>query len=232
MTTPFDHASESLRAELEAKGVRYALASFVDLHGVSKAKAVPLAHLGQMLAGSELFTGAALDGVPQEVSDNEVAAVPDPGTCTVLPWQPEVAWFASDLHLQGEPFGACSRNILHRVRAEAAAMGFRFNLGIETEFLPDFNHDLLISFPWLMSNHWFFKRDLLIELHGFDELAGKFFELDFILKFLQCFILADRCDSGTTCTDIDQCSEDGKTLLFIIIKLFFLSNNFFGFFAV
>jgi glutamine synthetase len=134
MTTPFDHASESLRAELEAKGVRYALASFVDLHGVSKAKAVPLAHLGQMLAGSELFTGAALDGVPQEVSDNEVAAVPDPGTCTVLPWQPEVAWFASDLHLQGEPFGACSRNILHRVRAEAAAMGFRFNLGIETEF--------------------------------------------------------------------------------------------------
>ena len=134
MTAPLDSAAATLRADLEAKGVRYALASFVDLHGVSKAKAVPLAHLGQMLAGSELFTGAALDGVPQEVSDNEVAAVPDPTTCTVLPWQPEVAWFASDLHLQGEPFTACSRNILQRVRAEAAAMGYRFNLGIETEF--------------------------------------------------------------------------------------------------
>jgi len=45
-----------------------------------------------------------------------------------------VAWFASDLHLRGEPFEACSRNVLHRVRAEAAAMGYRFNLGIETEF--------------------------------------------------------------------------------------------------
>jgi hypothetical protein len=56
--------------------------------------------------------------------------------------------------------------------------------GIETEFLPDFNHDLLISFPWLMSNNWFFKRDLLIELNGFDESAGKFFELDFILKLV------------------------------------------------
>ena len=134
MTATLDSAAATLRADLEAKGVRYALASFVDLHGVSKAKAVPLAHLGQMLAGSELFTGAALDGVPQEVSDNEVAAVPDPTTCTVLPWQPEVAWFASDLHLQGEPFTACSRNILQRVRAEAAAMGYRFNLGIETEF--------------------------------------------------------------------------------------------------
>ncbi|MFS6828610.1 hypothetical protein [Cyanobium sp. ATX-6F1] len=81
------HSSSDLKAELSAKGVRYALASFVDLHGVSKAKAVPLDHLGQMLGGSELFTGAALDGVPQEVSDDEVAAVPDPASLTVLPWK-------------------------------------------------------------------------------------------------------------------------------------------------
>jgi glutamine synthetase len=123
-----------LQANLHASNVRYALASFVDLHGVSKAKAVPLAHLGQMMAGSELFTGAALDGVPQEVSDDEVSAVPDPASATVLPWQPEVVWFASDLHLHGRPFEACSRNILHRVRDQARAMGYRFNLGIETEF--------------------------------------------------------------------------------------------------
>jgi glycosyltransferase involved in cell wall biosynthesis len=55
---------------------------------------------------------------------------------------------------------------------------------IETAFLPDFNHDLLISFPWLMSNHWFFKLDLLEELNGFDESDGQFFELAFILKLL------------------------------------------------
>ena len=123
-----------IKTDLEQKGVRYALASFVDLHGMAKAKAVPLPHLGQMARGSELFTGAALDGVPQEVSDDEVAAVPDAASLTILPWQKEVAWFASDLHLGGEPFEACSRNVLHRVRAEAAAMGYRFNLGIETEF--------------------------------------------------------------------------------------------------
>ena len=56
--------------------------------------------------------------------------------------------------------------------------------GIETAFLPDFNHDLLISFPWLMSNHWFFKSDLLLELNGFDESAEQFFELDFILNLV------------------------------------------------
>jgi len=124
----------TLKEQLEASGVRYALASFVDLHGVCKAKAVPLAHLEQMLAGSELFTGAALDGVPQEVSDDEVAALPDPASMTILPWQPEVAWFASDLHLHGRPFEACSRTILRRQCSAAAAMGYRFNLGIETEF--------------------------------------------------------------------------------------------------
>lgn len=135
-STPVTGSSDGsdLKAELAAKGVRYALASFVDLHGVSKAKAVPLAHLGQMMRGSELFTGAALDGVPQEVSDDEVAAVPDPASTTVLPWKKDVAWLASDLHLNGAPFEACSRNILNRLRAQATAMGYRFNLGIETEF--------------------------------------------------------------------------------------------------
>jgi glutamine synthetase len=74
---------KELEANLHASNVRYALASFVDLHGISKAKAVPLAHLGQMMARSELFTGAALDGVPQEMSDDEVSAVPDPASASV-----------------------------------------------------------------------------------------------------------------------------------------------------
>lgn len=116
------------------EGVRYCLASFVDLHGVSKAKAVPVAHADGMLRASEMFTGAALDGVPQAVNDDEVAARPDAGAAIVLPWNPEVAWFPSDLVLRGEPFAACSRTILKRALARAAEMGFRFNLGIETEF--------------------------------------------------------------------------------------------------
>jgi glutamine synthetase len=125
---------QSLKSTLEAQGIKYALASFVDIHGMCKAKAVPLSHFGQMMQGSELFTGAALDGVPQDVSDEEVAAMPDPATATVLPWKPEVVWFASDLYLKGKPFDACCRSILKKVLAEAADMGFQFNLGIETEF--------------------------------------------------------------------------------------------------
>ncbi|MGL6133854.1 MAG: hypothetical protein ACRC1L_06675 [Prochlorococcaceae cyanobacterium] len=53
---------DDARSSFQQRGVRYALASFVDLHGVCKAKAVPIDHL---------------NGVPQDVSDNEVAAIPD-----------------------------------------------------------------------------------------------------------------------------------------------------------
>lgn len=134
MTETLTAQVQDLKASLEAKGVKYALASFVDIHGMCKAKSVPLSHFGQMMAGSELFTGAALDGVPQDISDEEVATYPDPDSATILPWKPEVAWFASDLYLKGEPFEACCRGILKKVLAEAASMGFTFNLGIETEF--------------------------------------------------------------------------------------------------
>ncbi|MGB3519140.1 MAG: type III glutamate--ammonia ligase [Elainellaceae cyanobacterium] len=133
-TPPLSPEIEALKSSLEAQGVKYALASYVDLHGMCKAKMVPIAHLGQMMNGSELFTGAALDGVPQEISDEEVAAMPDLNSATILPWNSEIVWFASDLYLKGQPFEACCRTILKKVVAEAAEMGYTFNLGIETEF--------------------------------------------------------------------------------------------------
>lgn len=55
---------------------------------------------------------------------------------------------------------------------------------IETCFLPDFNHDLLVSFPWLMSNHWLFKHDILQKFGGFEADAGRFIELAFIFKLV------------------------------------------------
>ena len=125
---------EALRAALESNGVKTCIASFVDMHGVSKSKFVPISHLKQMLDGSEMFTGAALDGVPQEIHDDEVYCMPDAGNAMVLPWKPDHALFPSDLWCQGKPFDACSRNILNRQVAAAAKMGYVMNLGIEAEF--------------------------------------------------------------------------------------------------
>jgi len=44
----FDTAAAAAQAHLAAQGVRYVLAQFVDIHGVAKAKSVPLAHLNSM----------------------------------------------------------------------------------------------------------------------------------------------------------------------------------------
>jgi len=125
---------DKLRKELESKGVKYVLASYVDMHGISKSKFVPIAHMAQMMNGSELCTGAALEGVPQDVSDEEISPRPDPDSVIILPWRPDVAWFASNLWCEGKPFAPCNRTIFRNVLDEAASMGFRFNFGIEPEF--------------------------------------------------------------------------------------------------
>ena len=125
---------DDLKSFLIDSGVRFLLPSYVDMHGVSKSKMVPVSHFDRAMAGSELCTGAAVDGVPQDISDEEVAAHPDPASCTIQPWMPDVAWFASNLFCEGKPFEPCSRNILGRVVDEAGSLGLGMNLGVETEF--------------------------------------------------------------------------------------------------
>lgn len=123
-----------LRRQIEQHQIKYLVPSYVDMHGIPKAKMVPIAYLERMLGGSELFTGAALDGVPQNMADDEVAAVPDPDSFTVVPWRDDTGWFASDLWYLDKPFEPCNRGILKRVLAKAKDKGYGVNCGIEAEF--------------------------------------------------------------------------------------------------
>ena len=63
--------AEVMAKQLKEDGVRFSIAAYTDLHGNVKGKMVPIDHFVQMSRGSELFTGAALDGLPQDVSDEE-----------------------------------------------------------------------------------------------------------------------------------------------------------------
>ncbi len=123
------------KRELAAKGVEYCLAAYVDVHGVPKAKTVPIAYFEKMAKGSELFTVGALEGMglvgPQK---DECAAVPDLSSVTILPWDKRFAWFASDLYYQNEPYANCPRVMLKRILAKAATAKQVFNLGVEPEF--------------------------------------------------------------------------------------------------
>ena len=90
-------ASSAEQEQLRRIGVEYCLSAYVDVHGIPKCKAVPIDHFVAMMQGSELFTGAALDGLGQEPSDDELSVRPDLDAITVLPWEPTVAWAPGQL---------------------------------------------------------------------------------------------------------------------------------------
>ena len=55
----------AMRDDLKKQGVKYCIGAFVDIHGVPKAKFVPIDHLEDFAAGTERYTGYALDGFGQ-----------------------------------------------------------------------------------------------------------------------------------------------------------------------
>jgi len=123
------------KRKLIDSGVEYCFAAYVDIHGVPKAKTVPIHKFEKMAEGSELFTVGAMEGMglvgPEQ---DECAAVPDLSTMTILPWDKRCAWFASDLFYHGEPYRNCARTILKNAVAQARDAGYTMNLGVETEF--------------------------------------------------------------------------------------------------
>lgn len=52
-------------------------------------------------------------------------------------------------------------------------------------FRPDFNLDLLLSFPAAMASHWCFRRDQFLDLGGFDVEAGSAAEFDLVLRLME-----------------------------------------------
>jgi glutamine synthetase len=140
--SPIDPAHRELAESLAQSGVKYALGSWIDVHGRPKSKAVPIDHLPNMLAGSERFTPRGISGLgPMEPQEEESVAMPDLATLRRLTWDDRFVWMAADLMLDGtEPFDQCPRSILKSQLVRAREMGFDFKIGIETElfvFDPD-----------------------------------------------------------------------------------------------
>jgi glutamine synthetase len=132
-TSDIDPAIRAVQDDLRGKGVKYVIGAYVDIHGAQKAKVVPLDHLPQMAAGSERYTGYALDGLGQAPNEDELASVPDLSRVIPLPWESKLAWAPADLTFRGKPYPLSTRVALKNVLKQAEAMGFGFNLGIECE---------------------------------------------------------------------------------------------------
>lgn len=124
-----------LAAELKAQGVEYAVGGFIDIQGRSKSKMVPIDHLPNLLAGSERYTPRGMGDLGVMTPDeDECVALPDASTLKILPWDRRIAWMAADLRFGGTTdWPLCPRTILKKQVAKAADLGWKLNLGVETE---------------------------------------------------------------------------------------------------
>lgn len=132
-----DHAIQTLRA----KGVRTARISHCDLFGKCRSKELPVDRLELAATGLgycvismiEDIHGNPLDlpGFAGDSSFPDMHAVADLATGRVLPWEPDTAWFISDLH---NDRGLSPRGALRRVSVELQALGITAQIAPELEF--------------------------------------------------------------------------------------------------
>ena len=127
---------KDLQASLAAQGVHTLIAQFTDIHGVSKGKWVPLAHLDALLTDGVGFSGPSIagTGLPRMGPRSEFYGRGLASTARALPWMPGFARIVCDGFVAGEAFEACARQVLRRQVAALAARGWTLQTGIEPEF--------------------------------------------------------------------------------------------------
>ncbi|MET0661007.1 MAG: type III glutamate--ammonia ligase [Steroidobacteraceae bacterium] len=115
--------------------IRFVLAQFVDIHGVAKAKAVPVEHLEMVLTDGAGFAGFALWGFGMGPHGPDYMAIGDLDTLTAVPWMPGYARIVCNGHVHGKPYPYCSRVALKRQLDKLATQGLTLYTGIEPEFM-------------------------------------------------------------------------------------------------
>jgi len=116
------------------QGVSYVLAQFVDIHGVAKAKSVPVSHLPSVMKEGAGFAGFAISGVGIEPHGPDFMAKGDLATLSLVPWQPGLARMVCEGHVEGQPWKFDSRVVLKKQIERLSVRGYTLFTGLEPEF--------------------------------------------------------------------------------------------------
>src|ERR1700744_5569382 len=125
---------DDVRKIVKDNGIEFLFAQFVDMHGKPSAKLVPAHHIDDLLTEGAGFAGFAAGDIGQGPHDPDMIAMPDPTTLTILPWQPNVARFACNVTVEGEPWPFCPRTILRNQIERAKALGFGLRMGAVLQY--------------------------------------------------------------------------------------------------
>ena len=118
------------------QNVEFIRMQFTDIFGTLKNVALPVSQLEKALDNKVMFDGSSIEGFVR-IEESDMYLYPDYDTFCILPWRSHahVARMICDVRTpEGDPFVGDPRSLLKRVLAEAAAMGYTFNLGPECEF--------------------------------------------------------------------------------------------------
>lgn len=126
---------ETTQALIADKGIEFFLCSFVEMSGVPKSKLVPATHLDDMAREGGGFAGFACGEMGQGPHSPDMAAIPDFSSLQIVPFRPNLAWVAGDVHVEGAPYPFCPRGVLKRQLEIARAKGFSLFSGVEPEFM-------------------------------------------------------------------------------------------------
>lgn len=127
----------ALRERLEEAGVKYVLASWIDLHGLPKTKPVPMSDLEELCLGKgPQFAVHSISYVPElSPADSDQVVIPDLDAVYICPWDRSMAIIFSDLYWEGAPYNVCPRQALKRAVQAAADKGYKGMAGVEPEFI-------------------------------------------------------------------------------------------------
>ena len=126
---------DQVKALVDEQGIEFFLCSFVEMSGAPKAKVVPSTHLDDMAEEGAGFAGFAAGEMGQGPHDPDMANIPDFASLTIVPWRPNVAWVAGNVHVEDQPWPYCPRTILRRQLEKAEQKGYLYNVGVEAEFM-------------------------------------------------------------------------------------------------
>lgn len=131
------YSKEDIIRMVEENDVEFIRLQFTDIFGILKNVAIPRSQLGKALDNQMMFDGSSIDGFAR-IEESDMYLRPDLDSFVIFPWRPQhgkVARLICDVYTtDGTPFAGDPRHILRKAVDEAAAMGYKFNVGPECEF--------------------------------------------------------------------------------------------------
>lgn len=122
---------------VENEDVEFIRLQFTDMFGTLKNVAITKSQLEKALNNQCMFDGSSIEGFVR-IEESDMYLYPDLDTFVIFPWRPQqgkVARIICDIYRpDGKPFEGDPRYILRKTIAEAAELGYQFNVGPECEF--------------------------------------------------------------------------------------------------